>query len=82
MCFNPWITSKVTQVNLTYPVSTLGSRRERKGHPETRHLPHVVGVLLIEHGKLSQGCKGRWEVGRGANALPKDQGPGRVAEGA
>jgi hypothetical protein len=33
---------KITQVNLTYPVSILGSRRERKGHLETRHLKYLV----------------------------------------
>jgi hypothetical protein len=34
--------SKITQVNLIYPVSTLGSRKERKGHIETRHLKYLV----------------------------------------
>jgi len=32
--FTPSELPKITQVNLTYPVSTLGSRKERKGHPE------------------------------------------------
>ena len=32
----------VTQVNLTYPVSTLGSRKERKGYVETRHLRYLT----------------------------------------
>ena len=63
-------------------MSTLGSRRERKGQPATRHRQHVVCVLLIAHGTLSQGCTGRWAVGRGAHALPKDHGPGRGAAGA
>jgi hypothetical protein len=49
---------RVTQVNLTYPVSRLGNRRERMGQLETRHLRHVVGVLLAEHGKLPQECEG------------------------
>jgi hypothetical protein len=30
------------QVNLTYPVCRLGSRKERMGQPETRHLHHAV----------------------------------------
>jgi hypothetical protein len=33
---------KVTWVNLQYPMSTLGSRRERTGQRETRHLKHFV----------------------------------------
>ena len=31
-----------TRVNLTYPVFILGSRRERTGHRETRHLQHCA----------------------------------------
>ena len=46
------------RVNLHYPVQSLGSRRERMGQLETRHLRHVVGVLLAEHGKLPQECEG------------------------
>ena len=30
------------QVNLTYPVGVLGSRRERMGQPVTRHLHHAA----------------------------------------
>src|SRR5215470_16678585 len=43
----------------------LGSRKERMGLLTMRHLHCLVRVLLVEHGKLSQGCEGRWEVGEG-----------------
>ena len=52
----------VTQVNLTYPVFILGSRKERKGQLATRHLHHSSNhVLHDEHGKLPEGCQGEWK---------------------
>src|SRR5215468_414141 len=63
---------KVAQVNLSYPEPTLGSRKERMGQPATRHLQHVVGVLLVEHGRAHSGCEGGWEVGkREPNETPR-----------
>ena len=57
--------SLAIQVNLTYPVCRLGSRRARMGPPVTRHLPHSVCVIHTEHGRLCEGCQGEWEVGKG-----------------
>jgi len=63
-----------TRVNLTYPVFMLGSRRERTGHRETRHLQHCAWVLYDEHGKLPAGCEGGWEGGKGdPNETPMPQ---------
>jgi len=53
------------QVNLTYPVCRLGSRRARMGQPVTRHLHHSVCVFHNEHGRLLEGWEGEWEVGKG-----------------
>ena len=57
--------SLAIQVNLTYPVCRLGSRRARMGPPVTRHLPHSVCGIHTEHGRLCEGCQGEWEVGKG-----------------
>ena len=69
------IVQKATWINLSYAMSTLGSRKERMGQAETRHLQHCAGVLHVEHGKLLQGCEGRWEVVKGANAFLKGPMP-------
>ena len=52
---------EVSQGNLHSPVTNLGSRKERKGRPETRHLPHLVCVVHGEHGRPQEGCEGRWK---------------------
>src|SRR5215471_7588795 len=43
-----------------YPLIILGSRKARKGRKATRHLPHLVGVLPCEHGRLPAGCEEQW----------------------
>ena len=73
------------QVNLTYPVGRLGSRKERMGPPVTRHLHHAVCVIHTEHGRLREGWQGEWEVGKGdPNETPMPSrrvGWGRVVRG-
>ncbi len=60
---------KITQVNLTYPVSILGSRKERKGHIETRHLKYLVRVSFARTREAFQGMPRLMGSRRGANAL-------------
>ena len=74
------VLQKATWMNLSYTMSTLGSRKERMGQAETRHLQHCAGVPHVEHGKLLQGCEGRWEVGKGANAFPKGPRPSSATQ--
>ena len=85
--FTPSELPKITQVNLTYPVSTLGSRKERKGHPETRHLKYLACVSFVRTREAPPGMRRSMGRRRGANALRKadaliwNTDEGGVAEG-
>ena len=57
---------KITQVNLTYPVLTLGSRKERKGPIETRHLKYLAKVPCVRTREVSLGMSRLMGSRRGA----------------
>jgi len=80
MQYRAFVLQKGTWINLSYSMSTLGSRKERMGQQETRHLQHFVGVLHVEHGKLLQGWQGRWEGRKGANAFLKGPMPSSATQ--
>src|SRR5215510_16049279 len=64
-----------------YPLVILGSRKARKGRKATRHLPHLVGVLPCEHGRLPAGCQEQWGSSERATSHESSMSAGRVGWG-
>ena len=56
----------VPQVNLNLPCGKTGEPQRVDGAKvTTRHLNRLARVLVHKHGKLPEGCKGEWKVGKG-----------------
>src|SRR5215510_3689632 len=64
-----------------YPLVILGSRKARKGGKATRHLPHLVGVLPGEPGRLPEGCQEQWGRSERATSHESSLPAGRVGWG-
>src|SRR5215813_1701820 len=64
-----------------YPLAILGSRKARKGRKATRHLPHLVGILPCEHGRLPEGCQEQWGSSERATSHESSMPAGRVGWG-
>ncbi len=51
-----------------------GATKSGWGTRTTRHLSRLARVLAHKHGKLPEGCKGEWTVGKGdPNETPMPQ---------
>src|SRR6266850_1089155 len=62
-------------------MTVLGSRKARTGPRGTRHLPHLVGVLVVNTGDSSRDVKSSGEIVRGKR-LTKARCPEGESEGA
>jgi hypothetical protein len=62
-------------------VPRLGSRKERTGPGEPRHLPRSVRVCQAEHGRLLWGCEEQWGRSEGETLHASSKPQGRVGGG-